>query len=669
MRSSKLAACLAVVAIQVASNLFGGAASAATSEESASGGGLGNASCLSCHDGRKGKLEVPGTDGEKRALHNVDPAKFATSAHSYMECINCHREIYDSVTPHRKNIGEKKPDCAQCHLEIAKSPMNYKTAGERRSIRIVAENIEAYRNSSHAKPNSEDPTRPEASCNDCHNVHSFDIPPRDSPARAQWRLGVSDLCGTCHDAHLDEWAESVHGREVKLKNNPKSANCADCHTAHKVGRPRSSEVKLAITDSCGNCHESAYESYRATYHGQVATLGFANTAKCFDCHSSHDIEPSKDPKSRMHIDNRLEACQKCHSGRGDLPLATAGFVSFSPHGTTDDFANHPQIWVANKIMVGLLLGTFGFFWLHTLLWFYREYRERRQRRLQPHVKLDGLPEVPAKLQGKHFRRFSRTWRIAHLLFALSLMMLTLTGISLFYPEAPWAKPLINLLGGPEIAGTIHRVNAVIFAGVFFWHLAYVGTNIVRNWKDFRIFGPNSLIPGPQDLKDIVAMFKWFLGMAPRPVFDRWTYWEKFDYWAPFWGVTIIGVSGVMLWVPHVTAQYLPGWVFNVATIFHSEEAFLAVVFLFTVHFFNNHFRPDKFPLDIVMFTGTVTLEELKHEHPLHYKRLVESGELEQHLVDPPSGGMVKGSKALGFTLIAVGLTLLTLVGIGFFTSH
>jgi cytochrome b subunit of formate dehydrogenase len=150
------------------------------------------------------------------------------------------------------------------------------------------------------------------------------------------------------------------------------------------------------------------------------------------------------------------------------------------------------------------------------------------------------------------------------------------------------------------------------------------------------------------------------------VFDRWTYWEKFDYWAPFWGVTIIGVSGLVMWVPGFFGQYLPGWVFNVAAIFHGEEAFLAVVFLFTVHFFNNHFRPDKFPVDVVMFTGTFPLDEYKKEHTVEYDRLVATGELEKRLVDPPSALKVKLSKLLGFTLIAIGLTLLTLVGIGFF---
>ena len=94
-----------------------------------------------------------------------------------------------------------------------------------------------------------------------------------------------------------------------------------------------------------------------------------------------------------------------------------------------------------------------------------------------------------------------------------------------------------------------------------------GVRIFRDRKHFRIFGPTSLVPGPQDVKDLIAMFKWFFGKGPRPKFDRWTYWEKFDYWAPFWGVAIIGGSGLMLWMEQVTARYLPGWVFNVRNNF------------------------------------------------------------------------------------------------------
>jgi hypothetical protein len=85
-----------------------------------------------------------------------------------------------------------------------------------------------------------------------------------------------------------------------------------------------------------------------------------------------------------------------------------------------------------------------------------------------------------------------------------------------------------------------------------------------------------------------------------------------------------------------------------------------------VHFFNNHFRPDKFPLDVVMFTGSMPLEEFRREHAREYDRLVKSGELSKRLVDAPSRPMTTGSRILGFSLLAIGLMLLVLVGLGIF---
>ena len=236
-------------------------------------------------------------------------------------------------------------------------------------------------------------------------------------------------------------------------------------------------------------------------------------------------------------------------------------------------------------MVGLLAGTFAFFWIHLILWLYRESKDRAEGKTRPLVKVSELG-IPA---GKHVRRFGPWWRLGHLLFATSLMILTLTGMTLMYAGSSWAPVVMQLLGGPKVAGIIHRVNAVVFAGIFVIHLVYIVIFLAKNWKTFKIFGPDSLIPGLQDLKDVIAMFTWFLGKGPRPVFDRWTYWEKFDYWAPFWGVAIVGVSGFLMWFPSLISGFLPGWVFNVAAITHGEEAFLAAVFLFTVHFFNNHF--------------------------------------------------------------------------------
>jgi cytochrome b subunit of formate dehydrogenase len=224
------------------------------------------------------------------------------------------------------------------------------------------------------------------------------------------------------------------------------------------------------------------------------------------------------------------------------------------------------------------------------------------------------------------------------------------------------------VGGPSVLGIIHRTAAVIFLSIFLTHLVYVLQHLLRD-KTFRWFGPDSLIPNWKDVSDCVGMFKWFIGKGPRPQFDRWTYFEKFDYWAVFWGIAIIGSSGLTLAFPHITASYLPGWVFNVATLVHGEEAFMAAVFLFTVHFFNNHFRPDKLPPpDVVMFTGTQSIEEFRADHPAQYLRLLESGELEKYLVDAPTRQMHLGSVILGLTLITFGLTILTLVSIGFFTK-
>jgi cytochrome b subunit of formate dehydrogenase len=626
-------------------------------------GKLDNATCQSCHDGKKGKLEMPGSNGEKREVQIVVTDKYARSAHAKMECVACHKEIIDNVSPHQKAAGVAKAECAQCHLDLWEAAKKDGKAAESPRLGIVADNVAAYKNSFHAKQNKDDPTRLNAICSDCHNVHTFDVPLRGTAERKEWHLTVPAICGKCHEDHLEDWTGSIHGKEAKEKKNLKTAVCSDCHTTHDIIGSSSDKAKLAITASCGDCHKEALASYRASYHGQVNSLGYAYTAKCFDCHGSHAIQPSKDPSSKMNEKNRLKTCQKCHSGKKDLPLATAGFLSFSPHGNSHDFAKYPEIWITTKAMIALLIGVFAFFWLHSGLWWYREYADRKAGKNVPHVMTDKLPP---EFATKHVRRFGPMWRIAHLAFALSVMTLVLTGMAVFFPETAWAKTVMATFGSPKIAGQVHRLAAYTMLSIFAIHLVAVLINIARNWKDFSFFGPDSFVPNWKDAQDVIGMFKWFVGEGPRPRIERWSYWEKFDYWAVFWGMAIIGGSGMMLAFPHVVAAYLPGWVFNIAMVVHGEEAVLAAVFLFTVHFFNNHFRPDKLPPpDVVMFTGSQSLQEFRHEHRAQYDRLVATGQLEKYLVDAPSAPFTLASKILGLTLIVFGLSLLTMIAIGF----
>jgi cytochrome b subunit of formate dehydrogenase len=626
---------------------------------------LDDATCQSCHDGKHGKLDIAGADGAKRTLRAVDSGKYQQSVHAKLECVACHTNITELSVPHKKN-DVKAPDCAQCHQALWETAKATGTNGNASRLETVALNIAAYKKSFHAGEDKDHPGQPKAVCTQCHDTHAFAVPAdKASPQYTAWRKQIPNLCGeACHEEQFDAYKTSVHGKQVLEKGNLKAAVCTNCHTTHEITNTSLVSFKLLNNEECGNCHKDRLKTYRDTYHGQVTKLGYAETAKCYNCHGSHAILPKSDPKSKVHQDNRLKTCKECHDGK-KRPEATAGFLTFGPHANSHDYANYPQMWIVTKFMIALLVGVFTFFWLHSGLWYYREWKDGKLHVPTLHVRTEGL-EPPRE---RFFQRFPWGWRIAHLAFALITMTLVLTGTAALFAHTTWAPFVARALGGAQGLAIIHRVCAAVFIVIFFTHFVYVMQRLLRD-RNFRWFGPDSLIPNWKDVTDCWGMFKWFVGKGPKPRFDRWTYFEKFDYWAVFWGVSIIGTSGLMLAFPTVTASYLPGWVFNVATIVHGEEAFLAAVFLFTVHFFNNHFRPDKLPPpDIVMFTGLQSLEEFRREHPAQYQRLVDSGELDKHLVDGPSRQMTLGSKILGIVLIVIGLTLLLLVGIGFFTAR
>lgn len=615
-----------------------------------------NPDCLNCHGSNKEAITLLGKDGDKRKLLPVDPRKFSKGVHSDMLCTDCHKEITDNQANHKKSASAKKPDCAGCHEAIWENVKKEGLTKEKERLGQVVKSAEEYRQSFHAKPEKENPERVNATCVECHSAHDFNVPPKGTARRTVWHKTINETCGKCHEDQLEIYAASVHGEEFIDKGNIKAAVCIDCHSAHSVANTSSTNFKLGNTGSCASCHKTEAKSYSDTYHGKVNKLGYTYTARCVDCHDSHGIKRIDDPKSKVHPDNRMKTCQKCHDGK-KMPKATAGFASFAPHANAHDFEKYPEMWVTTKFMIGLLIFVFAFFWLHSGLWYFREWQERKAQKLETHVRTEGLQLD----ESKHFQRFPIGWRIGHLAFALATMTLVLTGTTAMFANTDWAPVVAKALGGPQVLGIVHRVAAAVFISIFFIHFVYVMQRLLRD-KDFRWFGPDSLVPNWKDLDDCIGMFKWFFGRGPRPQFDRWTYFEKFDYWAVFWGVSVIGGSGLMLALPHITATYLPGWVFNVATVVHGEEAFLAAVFLFTVHFFNNHFRPGKLPPpDVVMFTGTQSLEEFRQEHPAQYQRLLESGKLEALLVEAPSRPLHVGSVVLGLTLLAIGLTLLVLV--------
>lgn len=261
----------------------------------------------------------------------------------------------------------------------------------------------------------------------------------------------------------------------------------------------------------------------------------------------------------------------------------------------------------------------------------------------------------------YYLRITLFYRILHFVVVTSFLGLVLTGMPLKFSSSPIVAALSPYLGGIETARYLHRVFAVVTFLYFGFHLIHIAQRYLLKKEKGIFWGPNSMVPQPKDLLDLIQHFKWFLHLGPRPKFGRFTYWEKFDYWAVFWGVGMIGVSGLFLWFPTFFGKYFPGWIFNVAVIIHSDEALLASGFIFIIHFFNTHLRPTKFPLDHVIITGRISREEMLYEHPLEHEQLLKDGGLEHLHMDPPPRWMKNLSKTIGFTAIGLGISTIILI--------
>jgi cytochrome b subunit of formate dehydrogenase len=264
-------------------------------------------------------------------------------------------------------------------------------------------------------------------------------------------------------------------------------------------------------------------------------------------------------------------------------------------------------------------------------------------------------------------RFTLWDRYLHAIVFSTFIGLALTGLPLRFSSASWANRFAHAVGGFSAIVFFHKFCALLLTTGFLIHVADVAyRGFVK--RDKGIFwGPNSMIPQPKDFQDLYAHVRWFLWLGPRPRFDRFAYWEKFDYWAVFWGMAIIGLSGYAMWFAPFFAKFIPGSWLNAALVLHGEEALLAVWFIFTIHFFNTHLRPGSFPMDLVIFTGKETEKELREKHPQHYQRLLQEGDVKLTEV-APSKEFKTFSRAVGWVIILAGFILLWLTLTSFFRA-
>jgi len=638
-----------------------------------------NGECLQCH-GTPGLLI---REKERERTLFIDAQQFSASVHKVFSCQICHNGF--TTFPHPS--GAPRADCGICHSDQAQAvqlsvhgerlgeagqaakcsdchtthnvrsatdpagsvyPLNIpQTCGQCHPYReisfggVISEEVGSFAEDHHGHALLAKGLVHSASCVSCHGAH--DIRRATDPESRIAPANLVKTCGSCHAGIFLQYQKSIHAILLELGETG-VATCSDCHSSH-LRRRTGDEMVLAIIQACSRCHPQQGRTYHNTYHGKVTALGYTRVARCSSCHGAHNIVPASDPASPIHPSRVVQVCAQCHEG------SNPNFARYLVHADPYNRTAYPWLYWARVGMVGLLVAVFFFWGIHTGLWTYR-YRRERQLRREP------LTHSP---QERYYERHRLFHRILHGIVIMSFLLLAATGLPLRYSTTSWGHFIMRLCGGFDNAGYLHRFGAILTFGYFFTHVGSVFYRwLVRKEKGL-FWGPNSLVPQLKDFTDLIQHLRWFLGLGERPQFDRWTYWEKFDYWAVFWGMAIIGTSGLIMWFSTLFTRFLPGWIINVVNVLHSEEALLAVGYIFTIHFFNTHLRPEKFPLDMVIFSGLVSETELRLERPQEYARMKVSGELERKAVTPGRRLLVSPPRLVGYTALSIGLLLVTLV--------
>jgi len=594
--------------------------------------------CLTCHTESDHKNELK------------------SSVHKKLECSDCHNYISNNLSGHPQNIkNTQKADCYLCHSGIAKehresihgislnegideaamcwnchSSHSIKKVKDPQSM-VFPSNIAStcgkchdnsqmmqkfdlgiknpganYINSVHGKLVAEGKSSA-PSCTVCHGVHN--IKNKIQPGSRISAFNIPQLCGTCHKEAAEDYTKSIHWLRAE-KGFRESPVCNDCHSEHNIQKVNTSnkrlEAKKIQEETCIICHQSPRIAarfgseggqallYQDSYHGLAVMKGDSRAAMCIDCHSVHKILPKNYPESSINPENVTATCQKCHKD------ASVIFSQSYSHKTQNKEAAKIEN-IVGSIYFWLIISVIGGMILHNALIFIYEVRKKRKKTLTDIT-------IP---------RFTKNEVAQHFLLLTSFLTLAITGFALKYSQSWWAE-MLQFFGMTELVRQyIHRTAAVTLIVTGIYHVYYLiftprGRDVLKN-----------IIPKFQDVLDARDNIFYYLKLKKnRPLFEKYDYAEKAEYWALIWGTVVMGATGFILWFPTVVGNWAPVWLIKVSEMIHFYEAILATLAIVVWHWFFVIFHPHEYPMSVTWIDGKMSLKTYRHHHEKHFRKVV-----------------------------------------------
>ena len=354
-------------------------------------------------------------------------------------------------------------------------------------------------------------------------------------------------------------------------------------------------------------------SYLASYHGMAEKVGSKTVANCASCHGVHNILPSSDPHSTVNHANLAKTCGQCHPGANDK------FITSKVHldGTAKADFGSKVIGLISRFYIWMIVGVIGGMVLHNLIIF-------RKKLILHRI---GQPRI--------LFRMTRAQRAQHLTLLISFFTLVLTGFALRYPSSWLAAIFINEL----VRSYVHRIAGVVLIAVSLFHIWY----IIKT-KDGRSM-IKDMLPDWKDVTDARDAFRYYLGYSnQRPLFGRFSYAEKMEYWALVWGMFVMASTGLMIWFKGGVGERVPGWWIDVAITIHFYEAVLATLAIVVWHWYGVIFDPDAYPMNWSWFDGKMSIEQYQHEHPLDLVAIEKSQGCEEKEAEAEPEPVAAGSQ-------------------------